>query len=144
MTLHTYKMTHFGDPKFNKNKTPRLTRCIGTLRLHSKEGEWVGGFSSNKLDGSKIGSEKLIYLAKIAKKESLDVNFTLVFDEFYFFKENSLTIPPQIRQGVRVPKNMGYCKNQEPKDKVARLWILLGKIKHNARVLGMIKAFLAA
>lgn len=45
-----------------------LATCKPYIREVAKVGEWLAGFSSKTLDGSEIGKEKLIYLAKITKK----------------------------------------------------------------------------
>ncbi|RDU55497.1 hypothetical protein CQA49_03270 [Helicobacter sp. MIT 00-7814] len=45
-----------------------LATCKPYIREVAKVGEWIAGFSSKTLDGSEIGKEKLIYLAKITKR----------------------------------------------------------------------------
>lgn len=73
ITLRSYKMTHEGynAPNFN-NDILTNALCMGRLRQNWNVGEWMAGFSCKSLDNSQAGQEKLIYLAKVSQKLTLD------------------------------------------------------------------------
>ena len=69
MQLFSYKMTH--DTGFAPNPfgcTLTLATCKPKIRLHKDKGEWIAGFTSKGLTGDKVGSERLIYLMRVAEK----------------------------------------------------------------------------
>ena len=71
--LRSYKMTHEGynAPNFNSGILTN-TLCMGQHRKNFNPNEWIAGFSCKSLDGSQAGQEKLIYLAKVSQKLTLD------------------------------------------------------------------------
>ena len=69
MRLFSYKMTH--DTGFAPNPfgcTLTLATCKPKIRLHKDKGDWIAGFTSKGLTGDKVGSERLIYLMRVAEK----------------------------------------------------------------------------
>lgn len=73
MILRSYKMTHEGynAPNFT-NGVLTNALCMGSLRLKWNIDEWMAGFSCQTLDNSQAGQEKLIYIAKVSQKLTLD------------------------------------------------------------------------
>ncbi len=70
--LFSYKMTHdsgFAPCPFGGMLT--LATCKPMIRKSKKIGDWIAGFTSNKLNGDLVGNERLIYLMKVTAK----VNF---------------------------------------------------------------------
>ena len=45
-----------------------LATCKPQIRRAKKVGDWIAGFTSKKLNNDDVGSEKLVYLMKVAKK----------------------------------------------------------------------------
>lgn len=69
MRLFSYKMTN--DSGFAPNPfgcTLTLATCKPQIRRYKKEGDWIAGFTSVKLAGHEVGSERLIYLMRVAEK----------------------------------------------------------------------------
>ena len=69
MRLFSYKMTH--DTGFAPNPfghTLTLATCKLQIRLHKSVDDWIAGFTSVRLAGHKVGSERLIYLMRVAEK----------------------------------------------------------------------------
>ena len=69
MRLFSYKMTTdsgFAPNPFGRSLT--LATCKAEIRRCKKEGDWIAGFSSAKLAGHEVGSERLIYLMRVAEK----------------------------------------------------------------------------
>ena len=67
--LFSYKMTN--DTGFAPNPfgcTLTLATCKPKIRLHKHKGDWIAGFTSKGLTGDKVGSERLIYLMRVAEK----------------------------------------------------------------------------
>jgi hypothetical protein len=74
--LRTYKMTY--DTGFAPNPycgVLTLATCKPGIRGCAKPGEWIAGFTSEKLCGDPPGHEKLIYLMQVAEK--------LRFEDYY-------------------------------------------------------------
>ena len=72
MRLFSYKMTH--DTGFAPNPfgcTLTLATCKPKIRLHKREGDWIAGFTSKGLTGDEVGSERLIYLMRVAERLSI-------------------------------------------------------------------------
>ncbi|MGX3044024.1 Nmad2 family putative nucleotide modification protein [Helicobacter sp. T3_23-1056] len=64
--LRSYKMiTDNGGAPNAASGILTLAICKTPMRSVAEMGEWIAGFTSSKLDGSQVGQEKLIYLAKI-------------------------------------------------------------------------------
>ena len=79
LTLRSYKMTH--DNGFAPNISGdilSIATCKPQIRRVCKIGEWIAGFSSQKLDNSQVGQEKLIYLAKVSER----ISFAEFWDRF--------------------------------------------------------------
>ena len=79
LTLRSYKMTH--DNGFAPNVSGdilSLATCKPQIRRVCEIGEWIAGFSSQKLDNSQVGQEKLLYLAKVSEK----ISFAEFWDRF--------------------------------------------------------------
>lgn len=69
MRLFSYKLKN--DNGFAPNPffgTLTLACCKPEIRENRTIGDYVAGFTSNALDGSKVGEEKLIYFMKITGK----------------------------------------------------------------------------
>lgn len=69
MRLFSYKMTH--DTGFAPNPfghTLTIATCKPKIRLHKSVDDWIAGFTSKKLAGHEVGSERLIYLMHVAEK----------------------------------------------------------------------------
>lgn len=69
MRLFSYKMTH--DSGFAPNpfgRTLTLATCKPQIRRHKSVDDWIAGFTSTTLAGHKVGSERLIYLMRVAEK----------------------------------------------------------------------------
>ena len=71
--LYSYKMTHV------TGKAPRvyedelvLPACKPDLRRNIKPGQWMAGWTSKSLDNSEKGKERLIYLALVDTKISIE------------------------------------------------------------------------
>ena len=79
LTLRSYKMTH--DNGFAPNISGdilSIATCKPQIRRVCEIGEWIAGFSSQKLDNSQVGQEKLIYLAKVSER----ISFAEFWDRF--------------------------------------------------------------
>ena len=79
LTLRSYKMTH--DNRFAPNISGdilSIATCKPQIRRVCEIGEWIAGFSSQKLDNSQVGQEKLLYLAKVSEK----ISFAEFWDRF--------------------------------------------------------------
>ena len=101
MILRSYKMTH--DTGFAPNVSGdilSLATCKPQIRRVCKKGEWIAGFNSNTLDGTKVGEEKLVYLAKVAG----EMNFC------EFWKNYECKRPDKDENGDNIykPKGDGY------------------------------------
>ena len=69
MRLFSYKMTD--DSGFAPNPFwGRLTlaTCKPEIREAKRVGDWIAGFTSGKLCGDPVGSERLVYLMQVAEK----------------------------------------------------------------------------
>ena len=69
MRLFSYKMTN--DSGFAPNPfglTLTLATCKPGIRRCKDEGDWIAGFTSKKLAGHEVGSERLIHLMRVAEK----------------------------------------------------------------------------
>lgn len=69
MRLRSYKMT--GDTGFAPNPfgcTLTLATCKPGIRNKARVGDWVAGFTSGSLAGHGVGSERLVYLMRVAEK----------------------------------------------------------------------------
>jgi len=67
--LFSYKMTH--DSGFAPNPfggVLTLATCKADIRKCKRVDDWLVGFTSEKLNGDKVGDEKLIYLMQIEEK----------------------------------------------------------------------------
>ena len=69
--LYSYKMAH--DNRFAPNPlfgVLTLATCKPYMRLNTKVGEWIAGWTSAHIAHSPTeqGREKLVYLAKVARK----------------------------------------------------------------------------
>lgn len=101
MTLRSYKMTH--DTGFAPNvsgDTLSLATCKPKIREVCKKAEWIAGFNSKTLDGTEVGKEKLVYLAKVSKA----MTFAEFWDKFEFKR------PDKDENGDNIykPKGDGY------------------------------------
>ncbi|GHT41965.1 hypothetical protein AGMMS49965_12630 [Bacteroidia bacterium] len=76
--IRTYKMTHATGyaPNF-EGGVLTLAICKPGIREKAEVGEWIAGFTSTRPEAgsTKLGEEKLVYLAQITKK--------LTFDEYW-------------------------------------------------------------
>jgi hypothetical protein len=73
MRLFSYKQTH--DTGFAPNPfhgVCTLATCKARIRLKKQVGDWVAGFTSARLNGDPVGSERLIYLMQVSEKLGLD------------------------------------------------------------------------
>ncbi len=69
MRLFSYKLTH--DSGFAPNPfghTLTLATCKPQIRLRKSVDDWIAGFTSRTLAGHDVGSERLIYLMRVAEK----------------------------------------------------------------------------
>ena len=69
MRLRSYKMvvdTGFAPNPFGRSLT--LATCKPDIRITAMEGDWVAGFTSKGLAGDEVGSERLIYVMRVAEK----------------------------------------------------------------------------
>ena len=76
MRLFSYKMTN--DSGFAPNPfghTLTLATCKPRIRRYKLEGDWIAGFTSRKLAGHEVGSERLIYLMRVAEKVPIRTYF---------------------------------------------------------------------
>lgn len=76
MRLFAYKMTN--DSGFAPNPFwGRLTlaTCKPEMRKAKVKGDWIAGFTSTKLCGDQVGSERLVYLMQVADKVSIEDYF---------------------------------------------------------------------
>lgn len=76
MRLFTYKQTH--DSGFAPNPfhgVCTLATCKPRIRLHKQVGDWIAGFTSSRLTGDAVGSERLIYLMQVTEKLPLEDYF---------------------------------------------------------------------
>jgi hypothetical protein len=70
--LFSYKLEH--DSGFAPNPfggVLTLATCKPCIRKSKKIGDWIAGFTSKKLNGAEVGSEKLIYLMRVTTKISI-------------------------------------------------------------------------
>ena len=75
--LFAYKQTH--DSGFAPNPfygVCTLATCKPRIRLHKREGDWIAGFTSRKLNGDAIGEERLVFLMQVAEKIELGNYYT--------------------------------------------------------------------
>lgn len=92
MRLFAYKQTH--DTGFAPNPfhgVCTLATCKAYIRKHKQVGDWIAGFTSNKLNGDEVGHERLIYLMQVAEK--------LPFGEYYTDRRFAKKIP--VRRSVQ-------------------------------------------
>ena len=69
MRLFSYKLTN--DSGFAPNPfgpTLTLATCKPEIRRCKLVGDWIAGFTSKKLASHEVGSERLIYLMRVAEK----------------------------------------------------------------------------
>ena len=69
MHLFSYKLTH--DSGFAPNpfgQTLTLATCKPQIRRRKSVNDWIAGFTSRTLAGHDVGSERLIYLMRVAEK----------------------------------------------------------------------------
>ena len=69
MRLRSYKMTSdtgFAPNPFGCSLT--LATCKPGIRNKARVGDWVAGFTSESLAGHDVGSERLVYLMRVAEK----------------------------------------------------------------------------
>ena len=69
MRLRTYKMvvdTGFAPNPFGCSLT--LATCKPGIRNAAREDDWIAGFTSKGLAGHEVGSERLVYLMRVAEK----------------------------------------------------------------------------
>jgi hypothetical protein len=67
--LFSYKMTH--DTGFAPNPFHgilSLANCKPQIRLKKDIGAFIAGFTSKRLNGDKVGEERLVYLMKVTEK----------------------------------------------------------------------------
>ena len=67
--LFSYKLTH--DTGFAPNPffgVCTLATCKPRIRESKRVGDWIAGFTSKRLGGDEVGSERLVYLMQIAEK----------------------------------------------------------------------------
>ena len=72
MRLFSYKLTH--DTGFAPNPfwgALTLATCKPDFRRSKRAGDWIAGFTSDKLCGDQVGRERLIFLMKIDQKVSI-------------------------------------------------------------------------
>lgn len=77
MRLFSYKMT--SDSGFAPNPfghTLTLATCKPQIRLRKRVDDWIAGFTSKRLAGHDVGSERLIYLMRVAE--------TLPMGDYFF------------------------------------------------------------
>lgn len=94
INLFCYKMTH--DSGFAPNPffgTLTLATCKPKIRLKKKVGDWIAGFTSDRLCGHPVGGERLIYLMKVESKLLLDDYFK---SEDFFNKKPMLAEKPHL------------------------------------------------
>lgn len=67
--LFSYKLTH--DTGFAPNPfwgVMTLSTCKPKIRLSKQKGDWIAGFTSQKLCGDFVGAERLVYLMEVTGK----------------------------------------------------------------------------
>ena len=55
--------------------TITLANCKPYIRMKKNKGDFIAGFTSNKLCGEKVGEERLIYIMKVTEKLSYEEYF---------------------------------------------------------------------
>ncbi len=68
--LFSYKLTH--DTGFAPNPFwgfLTLANCKPFIRLSKREGDWIAGFTSEKLCGDVVGKERLVFLMEVTEKK---------------------------------------------------------------------------
>jgi len=86
MRLFSYKLTH--DTGFAPNPFfgfLTLANCKPLIRRHKIIGDWIAGFTSDKLCGDNIGDERLIYLMHITNK--------ITYYEYFNAQKYKIKIP---------------------------------------------------
>ena len=103
MRLFSYKLTV--DTGFAPNpfgETLTLATCKPGIRKSKRKGDWIAGFTSKKLNGDAVGSERLIYLMKVGEK--------LRFEDYFVDERFQDKIPdtsakgPQAKAGDNIYK----------------------------------------
>ena len=67
--LFAYKQTY--DTGFAPNPfhgVCTLATCKRYIRKHKQVGDWIAGFTSNGLNGDKVGQERLIFLMQVEEE----------------------------------------------------------------------------
>ena len=101
MILRSYKMTH--DTGFAPNvsgNTLSLATCKPKIREVCEKGEWIAGFTSQKVNDKEVVEKKLIYLAKVSDK----INFA----EFWQNFECKRPDKDECGDNIYKPKGDGY------------------------------------
>jgi hypothetical protein len=73
MRLFSYKLTH--DKGFAPNPfwgALTLATCKPGFRRSKRIGDWIAGFTSEKLCGDQVGEERLIFLVRVERKISIE------------------------------------------------------------------------
>ncbi|MCY3689978.1 MAG: hypothetical protein OXG90_13505 [Gammaproteobacteria bacterium] len=94
MRLFSYKLTV--DTGFAPNpfgETLTLATCKPGIRKSKRKGDWIAGFTSKKLNGDSVGSERLIYLMKVGEK--------LLFRDYFFDERFQDKIPNMSAKGAQ-------------------------------------------
>ena len=105
MKLRSYKMTH--DTGFAPNicgNTLSLATCKPKIRQVCDIGEWIAGFSSQKVNGKEVAEKRLIYLARVSDK----INFA----EFWHYFEHKR--PNRVENGDNIYKPSDKVYEQMP------------------------------
>lgn len=112
-----------------------LACCKPEIREHRMIGDYVAGFTSNTLDGSEVGKEKLIYLMKITGKLPFSKYWS---DPRYQIKKPDLNSPDlrkQFGDNIYEPcpnsskfnqlLNKCHCEEETKKKDLGSLQVLL-------------------
>ena len=51
--------------------TLTLATCKPGIKKYAKIGEWIAGFTSNRMNGDKVGQERLVYLMQVQQIMSI-------------------------------------------------------------------------
>ncbi len=74
-----------------------LATCKRYIRKHKQVGDWIAGFTSNELNGDKVGQERLIFLMQVAEK--------LPFEKYY--------TDPRFAKKIPVRRSVQCCEKCE-------------------------------
>lgn len=86
LRLFSYKLTH--DTGFAPNPfhgVCTLATCKPRIRESKRVGDWIAGFTSNGLNGDRVGFERLVYLMQVDEK--------LPFETYYADPRFAAKIP---------------------------------------------------